>query len=184
MTPLATAYREAGFGGDPRWHPFNASKLANKPRVRARIEELRLEFEKMSAIHVDYVRHQLLRIIEADPRDLYEPDPSDPTGKRRSLRSISDLPRYLTAAIAKLKIDPETGGPTEIVFTGKNEAAATLLRSLPGGSSGEAVANVNVNQITRVIVATPPVSPLAVVPDSTEERLAAVMKKLGVTAGA
>jgi Terminase small subunit len=134
LTPLATAYREAGFGGDPRWHPFNASKLANKPRVRARIDELRLEFEKMSAIHVDYVRHQLLRIIEADPRDLYEPDPADPTGKRRKLRSISDLPRHLTAAIARLKIDPETGEPVDVTFAGKNEAAATLLRSLPGGS--------------------------------------------------
>jgi hypothetical protein len=134
LTPLATAYREAGFGGDPRWHPFNASKLANKPLVRARIDELRLEFEKMSAIHVDYVRHQLLRIIEADPRDLYEPDPSDAAGRRRRLRSISDLPRHLTSAIAKIKLDPETGGPTEIAFAGKNEAAATLLRSLPGGS--------------------------------------------------
>jgi hypothetical protein len=134
LTPLATAYREAGFGGDPRWHPFNASKLANKPRVRERIDELRLEFEKMSAIHVDYVRHQLLRIVEADPRDLYEVDPADPSGKRRRLRPISDLPRHLTAAIAKIKLDPETGDPTEIVFTGKNEAAATLLRSLPGGS--------------------------------------------------
>jgi hypothetical protein len=134
LTPLATAYREAGFGGDPRWHPFNASKLANKPRVRERIDELRLEFEKMSAIHVDYIRHKLLRIVEADPRDLYEPDPADPTGKRRKLRPISDLPRHLTAAIARIKIDPETGEPVDIVFAGKNEAAATLLRSLPGGS--------------------------------------------------
>jgi Terminase small subunit len=134
LTPLATAYREAGFGGDPRWHPFNASKLANKPPVRERIDELRLEFEKMSAIHVDYIRHKLLRIVEADPRDLYEPDPADPTGKRRKLRPISDLPRHLTAAIARLKIDPETGEPVDIVFAGKNEAAATLLRSLPGGS--------------------------------------------------
>jgi hypothetical protein len=88
----------------------------------------------MSAIHVDYVRHKLLRIIEADPRDLYEPDPSDAAGRRRRLRSISDLPRHLTSAIAKIKLDPETGGPTEIAFAGKNEAAATLLRSLPGGS--------------------------------------------------
>jgi Terminase small subunit len=134
LTPLATAYREAGFGGDPRWHPFNANKLANKPPVRARIDELRLEFEKMSSIHVDYVRHQLLRIIEADPRDLYEPDPDDPTGKRQKLRSISDLPRHLTSAIARLKIDPETGEPIDVTFVGKNEAAATLLRSLPGGS--------------------------------------------------
>jgi len=134
LTPLATAYREAGFEGDPRWHPFNASKLANKPAVKARIEELRVEFERMSAIHTDYVRHTLLRTIEADPRDLYERDPGDSTGKRFRLRSIAELPRHLSAAIAKLKIDPETGAPVEVALGNKNEAAATLLRSLPGGS--------------------------------------------------
>jgi hypothetical protein len=50
----------------------------------------------------------------------------------------------------------------DIVLAGKVEAAATLLRSLPGGSSGEAVANVQLNQITRVIVAPPPVSAPAI----------------------
>jgi hypothetical protein len=134
LTPLATAYREAGFGGDPRWHPYNASKLANKPKVKARIDELRVEFEQLSAIHVDYVRHILLRTLEADPRDLYEPDPNDPTGRRFRLRSIGDLPRHLTAAISRLKLDPETGTPLEITLGNKHEAAATLLRSLPGGS--------------------------------------------------
>jgi Terminase small subunit len=134
LTPLATAYREAGFLGDLRWHRYNASKLANKPNVKARIEELRVEFEAMSAIHVEYVRHQLLRTIEADPRDLFERDSGDPTGKRFRLRSIADLPRHLTAAIAKLKIDPETGAPVEVSLADKNAAAATLLRSLPGGA--------------------------------------------------
>jgi hypothetical protein len=134
LTPLGTAYREAGFGGDPKWHPFNASKLANKPPVRARIDELRVEFEQMSAIHADYIRHQLLPIVEADPRDLYERDPTDLTGKRRKLRAISELPRHLAKAISRLKIDPETGEPMEIIFANKTEAGATLLRSLPGGS--------------------------------------------------
>ncbi len=137
LSPLATAYREAGFGGDPKWHRFNASRLANQPAVKARIDELRIEFERMSAIHVDYVRHQLLKTIEADPRDLFERDPEDPKGKRFRLRSIADLPRHLTAAIAKLKIDPETGAPVEVLLADKNAAAATLLRSLPGGA-GEA----------------------------------------------
>ena len=135
LTPLATAYREAGFGGDLRWHPFNASKLSNKPKVKARIEELRIEFERMSAIHLDYVRHMLLRTIEADPRDLYESDPSNSTGKRVRLRPISELPRHLTTAISRLKIDPATGAPVDVLFGNKNEAAATLLRSLPGGSA-------------------------------------------------
>jgi hypothetical protein len=102
--------------------------------VRARIDELRLEFEQMSAIHADYIRHQLLPIVEADPRDLYERDPADPTGKRRKLRAISELPRHLARAISRLKIDPANGEPIEIIFANKTEAGATLLRSLPGGS--------------------------------------------------
>lgn len=134
LVPLPTAYAEAGFKGDPRWHCYNASKLSNKPHVKARIDELRIEFEKLSAIHVDYVRHQLLKLLEANLADLYEQDPSDSAGKRFRLRSIAELPRHLTAAIARLKIDPETGAPLEIMLANKHEAAATLLRSLPGGS--------------------------------------------------
>jgi hypothetical protein len=134
LVPLATAYAEAGFKGDPRWHPYNASKLANKGHVRARIDELRTEFEHFSAIHVDYIRHQLLKMIEANPADLYEPDPTDTAGKRFRLRSIAELPRHLSAAIAKLKIDPATGAPIEVTLANKIEASGTLLRSLPGGS--------------------------------------------------
>jgi hypothetical protein len=134
LTPLGSAYKEAGFAGDERWFRYNASKLANKPNVRARIEELRAEFERMSSIHVDYVRHQLLRTIEADPRDLFEKDPTDSTGRRFRLRSIADLPRNLAGAIAKLKLDPGTGAPVEVSLADKNAAASTLLRSLPGGA--------------------------------------------------
>src|ERR1700722_3399884 len=134
LVPLATAYAEAGFAGDPRWHCYNASKLSNKPHVKARIDELRLEFEKLSAIHVDYVRHQVLKLLEANLADFYEADPSDASGKRVKLRSINALPRHLSAAITKIKLDPETGTPMEIVLASKSESAAILLRSLPGGS--------------------------------------------------
>ena len=134
LVPLGTAYAEAGFKGDPRWHPYNASKLANKPHVAARIDELRVEFEKLSAIHTDYIRYQLLKMIEANVADLYERDPTDSAGKRLRLRSIAELPRHLSAAIAKLKIDPATGAPIEVTLANKIEASGTLLRSLPGGS--------------------------------------------------
>jgi hypothetical protein len=133
LSPLATAYREAGYGGDPRWHAYNASRLANRPHVKARIDELREQFEQLSAIHVDYIRHQLLKIVEADPRELYERDPTDPTGKRSRLRYITELPGHLSRAIARLKID-ENGAPTEVILASKVEASGTLLRSLPGGS--------------------------------------------------
>jgi hypothetical protein len=134
LVPLATAYAEAGFAGDPRWHCYNASKLSNKPHVRARIDELRLEFEKHSAIAADYIRHQVLKLLEANLADFYEADPNDASGKRVRLRSINALPRHLSAAITKIKLDPETGTPTEIVLASKSESAGILLRSLPGGS--------------------------------------------------
>jgi Terminase small subunit len=134
LTPLAVAYGMAGYGGVPEWHPYNASKLANKPHVKARIDELRAEFEKESAIKVEHVRHQLLRIVEADPRALYERDPDDPTGKRQRLRRIDDLPTHVALAVSNIKLDPESGSPVEIKLADKVPAAATLLRSLPGGA--------------------------------------------------
>jgi hypothetical protein len=134
LEPLATAYREAGYGGDPRWHPFNASRLANTPPVKARIDELRTEFERLSAIHVEYIRAKLLELIEVDAKELYEPDPNDLTGRRLRLRSLTELPTRLSRAISGVKLDPVTGAPVEIKFAGKVEAAAALLRSLPGGS--------------------------------------------------
>lgn len=137
LTPLGTAYREAGFGGDPRWHRYNASKLANKSNVKARIEALRLEFERLSAISVDYVRHKLLGIVDADVRELYEPDPDDSSGKKRRLRAIDKLPGHLASAVSRIRLDSETGEPVEILLAGKVEAAATLLRSLPGGSNDQ-----------------------------------------------
>ena len=135
LEPLGTAYREAGYRGDPRWHPFNASRLANKPAVKARIEELRVEFERMSGIHVEYIRQKLLELLEIDPKEFYEPDPTDPTGRRLQLRPLTDLPPRLSRAISKLELDPVSGAPVKIAIAGKVEAAATLLRSLPGGSN-------------------------------------------------
>jgi Terminase small subunit len=154
LSPLATAYREAGYGGDPRWHAYNASKLANRSRVKARIDELREQFEQMSAIHVDYIRHQLLKIVEADVRDLYERDSTDPTGKKLRLRSIAELPGYLSRAIARLKIDPENGALTEVILASKTEASATLLRSLPAAADRSGTELLGVDRIERVIVET------------------------------
>ncbi len=135
LVPLGTAYREAGYIGDERWHPYNASRLANTPIVKARIEELRLEFERTCAngavVHANYVRSQLLPLIETDGAELFEQDPEDPT--RRRLRDIGKLPKHLTKSISRLKFDPETGRPTEIILHDKTSAAGTLLRSLPGG---------------------------------------------------
>jgi hypothetical protein len=129
LEPLATAYREAGYGGDPRWHPFNASRLANTPPVKARIDELRA-FERLSAIHVEYIRAKLLELVEVDAKELYEPDPSDLTGRRLRLRSLTELPTRLSRAISGIKLDPETGAPVEIKFAAAIRPVAESSRWL------------------------------------------------------
>jgi hypothetical protein len=75
------------------------------------------------------VRHKLLAFLDGDPRELYE---FNGDGKLR-LRPLNELPERVRKTITKLKVDPETGTPVEITLAGKVEAAATLLRSLPGG---------------------------------------------------
>src|SRR5437588_220448 len=71
MTPLPRAYAAAGFAGNPKWHPYNASKLVHKPHVRARIDELCAQFAEMSGIHAEYIQRKLLPLIEANAADLF-----------------------------------------------------------------------------------------------------------------
>jgi hypothetical protein len=134
LVPLGTAYREAGYAGDEKWHPYNGSRLANQSVIKARIEELRQEFERTCAdgavVHANYVRSQLVPLIEVDGAELFEQDPGDPT--KRRLRDIGSMPKHLTKAIARIKLDGE-GRPAEVVLHSKIEAAGALLRSLPGG---------------------------------------------------
>jgi hypothetical protein len=131
--PYATAYAAAGYGGDPQWHKFNASKLAGKPHVRARIGELQAQFEEAGCIHAQYIQALLLPIVEADVRGLYEPVFGvNGEKKGEKLKAISDLPRALASAISKIKVDAESGRITEIALHGKVEAGNTLLRSVGG----------------------------------------------------
>jgi hypothetical protein len=128
MTPYERAYQLAGFRGDPRWHRFNASKLKHKPDVQARIEELSKEFDQRAGIHAEYIKRQLLPIVEANVQDLYERDSAGQT----KLKAISDIPRNVAAAISKIKFDPETGLITEVALASKTEAGSLLLRSVGG----------------------------------------------------
>lgn len=133
LTPYATAYAAAGYAGDPQWHRYNAAKLAARPHVRVRIDELRAQFEEAGCIHAQYIQAKLLPLVEANAKDLYEPrfdEAGKPAGHK--LRSIADLPRDLAAAISKIKVDPETGAVTEISMHGKTEAGNVLLRSVGG----------------------------------------------------
>jgi hypothetical protein len=132
MTPLASAYVAAGYRDTP-WARYNASKLAHVPEVARRIDELQMEFADRSGIRAEYIQRQLLPLVEANSRDLFElvcDDAGKTTGEK--LKLISELPRSLTAAISKIKCDPETGAVVEVTLAGKTEAGNVLLRSLGG----------------------------------------------------
>src|SRR5215470_561057 len=120
---LACAYVRAGFADTPNAR-FNASRLRNKPAVRARIDELMWQFAEASAIKVEYLQHQLLPLLRANGQDLF-----DSVGK---LRPIGELQRDCSAAIKSIKFDKKTGTVSEIVLVDKIAAANTLLRSVGG----------------------------------------------------
>lgn len=137
MTPYDRAYVLAGYT-DSLWARYNAAKLAQVPEVAQRIEELLKDFAVYSGIHAAYLQRQILPLVEANLRDFYEPvldDHGKKVGDR--LKVISDLPRNLAAAITRVKYDPESGRPVEVILSNKIEAASTLLRSLPGGGQDD-----------------------------------------------
>jgi hypothetical protein len=130
MTPLDRAYVLAGYADTP-WARYNASKLAHVPEVAARIDELQARFSERSGIHAEYIQRLLLPVVEANAADLFEPR-IDAAGHvtGHQLKPIPALPRDLSAAISKIKCDPETGSVTEVSLYNKNEAGSTLLRSV------------------------------------------------------
>jgi len=159
MTPLATAYVLAGYADTP-WARYNASKLAHVSEVAARIDELQTQFSERSGIHAEYIQRKLLPLIEANPKDLYETQDDGKGQKVDKLRSISEIPRDLAAAIQKIKCDPETGTIAEIFLYNKTEAGNVLLRSVGGildrlEATGKDGGPVQIERIERVIVYPP-----------------------------
>jgi phage terminase small subunit len=69
MTPLDRAYVAAGHRETSA--KYNASRLANHPKVAARINELGREFAMRSGIHAEYLQRLLLPLAEANVQDLY-----------------------------------------------------------------------------------------------------------------
>jgi hypothetical protein len=134
MVPYDLAYVNAGYA-DTKWARYNANRLAHRPAIAARINELRDEFDRTASINADFVRAKLLELVTADVKDLYEICPET---KQPRLRAITDIPRRISCAITRIKLD-QAGQPVEVALSGKVEAAAALLRSLPGGSQEQHV---------------------------------------------
>jgi Terminase small subunit len=117
---LVSAYKRAGFDRAGKYAKFNASRLRNKPAVKARIDELMEQFAERTAVGVEYLQHQLLPLLRVNAQDLYGP------GGR--LRPVADLEREIGAAIKSIKY--KDGTISEVVLADKIAAAGMLLRSI------------------------------------------------------
>lgn len=125
------AYKLAGYVPDRG----NANRLARKPHVRARVQQLLDEAAEYADIRRVRVLVEIDRVGRANLADFFERVSTgrDADGKEQfeiRMRDITRLPRHLTAAIAALEFD-ETGRP-KLKLHDKNAANFTLLKHLGG----------------------------------------------------
>jgi hypothetical protein len=123
MVPIARAYVLAGFP-DTQWARPNGSRLAHTPTIAARIQELREEFSKNAAIHLEYLQALLLQIATANVIDFFK---TNENGKV-VLKPISELDRDQTAAVSALKVSEL--GILDLKLHNKVEAINVLLKSM------------------------------------------------------
>jgi hypothetical protein len=121
--PEDRAY-EAVYG---RAAPFAVWRLMRRDDIKARIAELRAEAQRDRDYREYVIQKALLPAIEANPADAYEACDLFEQGER--LKPITKMDRRLTAAVTRIKVDPDTGRTVEIFFAPKIEAASVLLRA-------------------------------------------------------
>lgn len=142
---MTAAYLRSGFDKAGKYARFNASRLRNKPPVKARIDELLEEFSEAGALKVQYLQAQLLPLLRTNMQDLFDDN---------QLKSIADLPREVASAIKTIKFDKQTGKVVEVSLTDKNQAANTLFRSIGAiAPDGESNANMSLTLINGLTLA-------------------------------
>jgi hypothetical protein len=122
--PCDRAYVAAGYPNS-KWARPNGAKLAQQPKVAARIGELQGDFALRGGLSAEYIQRRLLPLIEADLRELFEVGPD---GTQR-LRNLTDLPDTIAAALTSVKVD-STGQITEFKLASRVEAGKALLQSI------------------------------------------------------
>lgn len=128
-----TAYREA-YNREP--DPGNASRLADHPQVRARINHLLTEMMKKAQASSDETLAEISRIARCDIGDLVwkagELDaagnvigPDDPrVGDRKRLH---EMPPEVRRMIKSIKVDPQTGA-WEVTLWNKDHQLTNLAK--------------------------------------------------------
>lgn len=98
----------------------NASRLANKSKVIARINEIKRERAEKSRVKRETVEKVLMDIITVDPSELFLVD--EKTGKVK-IKNANQLPKNLRNALKSIK---NNRGIISYEFNGKTEAARLL----------------------------------------------------------
>jgi hypothetical protein len=168
---LRAAWVAAGF---PE-HSRNWWRLARRPKIVARTEQLRQEFNEAAGIHLRFIQEKLLAIASADVTNYFR---QNDWGTLSIKKNLAELPPEQRAAIAELTISK--GGQVSLKLESKSRALDTLLKTMPGVAVNEMA--LQFNQIERVIVAAPAVEAApqaALALDGLHPRLAAILKPKG-----
>lgn len=131
LKPPIEAYKLAGYAP----HRGNATRLARRPEVQARVHELLEEAAEYADIRRTRVLVEIDRVGRANLADFFERVPTgrDDQGREQHeirMRDITTLPRHLSAAIAAIEWD-DAGRP-KLKLHDKNQANFTLLKHLGG----------------------------------------------------
>lgn len=127
LKPPLEAFKAAGFAP----HAGNATRLAKRPEVLARKQELLEEAAEFADIRRVRVLVEIDRVGRANLIDFFEREMrADGTYGPLRLRDLTALPRHLTAALAAIEWDEE--GRPKIKLHDKNQANFTLLKHLGG----------------------------------------------------
>jgi phage terminase small subunit len=139
--PVLEAFKAAGYAP----HKGNASRLARRPEIRARVAELLEEAREYADIRLVKALVRVDRIADAKLPDYYE---------RRDgalvLRDITALPPRLAEAIAELEYHDD-GRIKRIKLHDKAQANLALLKHFGGaGEAAERRADVNIWNVLSV----------------------------------
>ena len=132
------AYKAAGYVPDSG----NATRLAARPEIKARVAELMAEAAEFANVRRERIVVELDRTARANILDFYDfrVVEGELTAK---IKDLSRLPREVTAAIQSIETDKRSGA-IKLKLHDRNAANTTLLRFLGGLPEAPAVPSFNI----------------------------------------
>jgi hypothetical protein len=126
---LVEAWVAAGYSRKSR----NWRRVANKPEVKARIEEVAAEAAKMSSVSLAYIQAKLKKAIDANVADFLMAE-----NGRMKVRDLTTLPREITAVLSEVRINRKTGD-VALKIDDHIAALGLLVKTIPGAIAPRAL---------------------------------------------